>query len=530
MFERPDLLWLLLATPLFALPGVYAIGRGRRAGGVLEATTRSLAYAALVILIAGLEFPAHIAARRMSVVAVMDESRSIAPDQLAWMRARVASLAGAMNPKDRLAVVGFGSDAKLLAPLGDPRLLGAINAPVNGGATDLESALTTALGIFPDATEKRLVLLSDGNQTEGDALSEAPALAADGVRIFAASPPPSSLPRVALTAVKIPPAVRAYERFAVRIDIENEAQAPVDGRLTLADNGRLAGEQGVTLRPGINRFELPYQIDHPGANQLSVALHVPRPVTATNAKADAAVSVLDTPNILIVSNDRIKSLADALRLRHYKVDETTSDTLSVNPAAYLSYQAIILGDITARSLRPGVQKALSHYVADLGGGLIATGGTMLDGKFKGSDLEKILPVTFRPQPPPPTREPVAVYLLIDRSNSMSYDSRDPEVRNFQRIRYAKRAAVALLNQLDDTDFAGVIAFDSQPYVLSHLRPVGEDRAQLVDRIERLQPGGGTDFKQALEIAEREILRSGLAVRQVILLTDGDTNREYHDHD
>jgi hypothetical protein len=113
---------------------------------------------------------------------------------------------------------------------------------------------------------------------------------------------------------------------------------------------------------------------------------------------------------------------------------------------------------------------------------------------------------------------------------MSYDSRYPAVRDGERIRYAKEAAIALLRQLDDTDFAGVIAFDSQPYVLAHLQPLGDDRTELENRIDRLQPGGGTDFKDALEIAEREILQSNIPVRQVILLTDGDTNRQYHDHD
>jgi hypothetical protein len=104
------------------------------------------------------------------------------------------------------------------------------------------------------------------------------------------------------------------------------------------------------------------------------------------------------------------------------------------------------------------------------------------------------------------------------------------VRNNERIRYAKAAAIALLRQLDDTDFAGVIAFDSQPYVLAHLEPLGENRAELENRIERLEPGGGTDFKEALEIAMREVLESAIPVRQVFLLTDGDTNRQYHDHD
>ena len=177
-----------------------------------------------------------------------------------------------------------------------------------------------------------------------------------------------------------------------------------------------------------------------------------------------------------------------------------------------------------------MQAALAHYVGDYGGGLIVTGDALRDEKFHQGELEKALPITFIPQPPPPSREPIAVYLLIDRSNSMSYNSRYPAVRDGERIKYAKEAAVALINQLDDTDYAGVIAFDSEPYVLSHLRPVGEDRAELTRRIERLEPGGGTDFKESLEIAKREILGSGIPVHQVILLTDGDTNRQYHDHD
>jgi len=191
---------------------------------------------------------------------------------------------------------------------------------------------------------------------------------------------------------------------------------------------------------------------------------------------------------------------------------------------------VILADVPAPALPDEVQQALRRYVADLGGGVIVTGEALEDDRFEHGALESVLPIKFRPQPRPPSREPIAIYLCIDRSNSMSYNSRFPAVRDSERIRYAKQSAIALLRQLDDTDFAGVIAFDSQPYVLSRLHPLGEDRASLEDRIERLEPGGGTDFKEALEIAERDILDSRIAVRQIILLTDGDTNRQYHDHD
>jgi Ca-activated chloride channel family protein len=530
VFDRPLLLWLLILLPLAVAPGLLAFARGRRLAGALEMVVRGLAFAAIVLLLAGLEFPIRVGAGNTAVVALVDESRSIAPDQAAWIRERVSALARAMDPRDRLAVIGFGRDTHLTAPLGDPRLLGPIDQPVDSGGTNLEAALTTALGIFPVDAEKRIVLLSDGNQTEGNAMAEVPALAEDGVRIYAAAPPPSALKRVAVTALAGPDVVRAYSRFALRLDIESEAHELLAGKLTLYKNGKAAGEQMVNLRPGLNRFELPYQLDNPGAYDLSVALSIPEPAAMINSRASASVSVLETPHVLLAGIAPGKSIIDALKLRHYRVEVVTPSALPVSAFAYLPYQAVVLADVSASSLSPATQGALDRYVSDLGGGLLVTGATMLDGNFKGSELEKILPVRFRPQPPPPTREPIAVYLCIDRSNSMSYNSRDPEVRDGERIRYAKRAAIALLNQLDDTDFVGVIAFDSQPYVLAHLKPLGEDRAQLLDRIQRLEPGGGTDFKEALEIAEREILTSGLSVRQVILLTDGDTNREYHDHD
>ena len=251
---------------------------------------------------------------------------------------------------------------------------------------------------------------------------------------------------------------------------------------------------------------------------------------ALNPRVEAAISVTGAPRILIASATPPESLVTALKLRNYAIDFVSPRSLSEHPVDYLPYQLVILDDVPEGSLTPAAQHALNRYVADYGGGLVATGDTLREENLAGGELEKALPVKFVPQPPPPSREPIAVYLCIDRSNSMSYDSRYPAVRDGERIRYAKQAAIALLRQLDDTDFAGVIAFDSQPYVLAHLQPLGEDRAELENRIDRLQPGGGTDFKEALEIAEREILQSGIPVRQVILLTDGDTNRQYQDHD
>jgi Mg-chelatase subunit ChlD len=530
MFERPLLLSLLIAAPLAAAPGWFAMAAGRRLYGALSLALRLATFAALVLMLAGIRLPERVAANRMAVVVAIDQSRSIAPDQRAWMARRLAEIRRSMSLRDRLAVVAFGRDARLAAPLGDPRLAAPDNAGIDPNATDIAGAITTAEGVFAPADEKRLVLLTDGDETEGQAADELPAMSEEGVRIFTAAPPPPAVARVAVTDFKAPGVVRAQTSFALGLDIESEAPKPAEAAINLSIGDQPVGSQKVVLAPGINRFKLPYKADRPGAYLMKAEIRVQPPLDAINPSAETAVSVISPPHVLVVGLNPPESLLAALRMRNYDVKMAGPHGLPSRPGDYLAYQAVIIANAPAETLDEGAQRALSHYVADFGGGLVVTGDTLRDWKFHGGTLEKILPITFEPQPPPPSREPIAVYLLIDRSNSMSYNSRYPAVRDGERIRYAKEAAIALLNQLDDTDYGGVIAFDSEPYVLGHLRPLGEDRDELEGRVQRLEPGGGTDFKDALEIAEREIIGSGLSVREVILLTDGDTNRQYHDHD
>ena len=57
------------------------------------------------------------------------------------------------------------------------------------------------------------------------------------------------------------------------------------------------------------------------------------------------------------------------------------------------------------------------------------------------------------------------------------------------MRYAQQAATELLNQLQNSDLTGVIAFDSEPYMLAPLAPLAENRAELLSKIgERQEPG------------------------------------------
>src|SRR5204863_477056 len=97
--------------------------------------------------------------------------------------------------------------------------------------------------------------------------------------------------------------------------------------------------------------------------------------------------------------------------------------------------------------------------------------------------------------------------LIDRSNSMGYAS-GPDLQYGAKMEYAKRAALAVVDQLGPRDLVGAIAFDSEPYELGPLLPLAEGRAALTAKIRQLRYGGGTDFKEALDRARRSLVAAG----------------------
>ena len=99
MFERPELLWLLLAMPLVVAPGLMALRAGRRAAGAGAAALRTSLFVILVALLAGMRLPLKTPAQRMSVVVAMDASHSIAPDQFQWMHHQLEALRAAMSPR-----------------------------------------------------------------------------------------------------------------------------------------------------------------------------------------------------------------------------------------------------------------------------------------------------------------------------------------------------------------------------------------------------------------------------------------------
>lgn len=519
---------LLLALPLL----LVAARRGTR----LAIACRAFAGVAVVLVLAGAYVERTRPQAGACVVAAVDTSASVGAAATARARAFLERLTPALGPHDLLGAIAFASRARVLArPAAEHRtvdeLLPSIEAVgAESGETDIAAALTTAATLCPDETQSALLLFTDGNETTGSALAEA-TLTANALPTFPLLPDETAMPAAVVRRLLAPRL--APERATVPLEavVESRAAEPSHAVLELAANGERLTSLALDLPSGVSVVEVPYRARGAGQYLLEARLILPGAPAPPFAGAHAALAVTHPLQVLVVSEHENPVIATALAERGMHVELIAPPVFASRVPRLDAYHLVVLDDVARTAFADAALAALADWVAR-GGGLVATGGEHLfgDARWNGTPLDHVLPVDLEAQTPEPQeREPIALYLVIDRSNSMGYSSTQAMVHNGEKMEYAKRAALAVLDQLGPKDLVGAIAFDSLPTELGALRPVGESRSALATKIQQLQYGGGTDFKDALDDARRHLIESGRRVRHIILLTDGDTNRGAEDH-
>ncbi|NIO42345.1 MAG: VWA domain-containing protein [Burkholderiales bacterium] len=177
----------------------------------------------------------------------------------------------------------------------------------------------------------------------------------------------------------------------------------------------------------------------------------------------------------------------------------------------MRYDALILSDVPANQFSPEAMRSVESYVRDHGGGLVFAGGENTFGEkgYSESPIEDLLPVEFKAQE---KRKDIALVIAIDRSYSMKG----------RKMEYAKEAARAALDVLEEQHQFAVVAFDSQPYIAVPMHQVRSKR-KAEAQISRIQASGQTNIYPALGIVYRLLRDADARTKHVILLSDGDTH-------
>lgn len=523
-------LWLLA----FAAIGWFLYwGRYKGDWPLLVVVLRCVAWVAAVAVVAGVHLRVPLPELPRTIVALVDRSASIDEVGRRWQEQLLYELDRRKSPKDDLAVVVFAGQARVARwPEAGVSTTPLVAAP-EPEATNLSAAFEAARRLLPDNRERKLVLLSDGNETRGNVASLLPVLRGGNTPVYPLIPPREQQHATGVAQLIVPKFAPAHTMVPVRaLLLHHQSAAPATLRLWI--NDVMYESRTVELQPGTIPVTLQWLGKEPGAYRVTLEVEPHRGVYPVGAARESAeVTLTAVPRVLVVTPRAYSPLFAAARAQEFEVRRLRPDQVRARSLDWDAFHAVVWEEPTGQ-IAQAVWTELRRYV-ERGGGLAIVGGetTFGDLRLRSTDLASLSPVTFEPRRPPrPEREPLSLVVLIDRSNSMGYHIHDRMRRSDEesKLSYARRATLALVSQLRDSDRVGVIAFDSQMYEVAPLAPLAQNRGLLEHNVARLQPGGGTDFYDALQRATAELTRQRLRLGHIILLTDGDTNRSPAEHE
>ena len=503
---RPELLLLGLAL-IAATLGVsraarHHLSRGRRRASLI---VRSVILASLVLALAGLHL--ELPVDRLTTVFVVDMSDSVGAaghsQSLAYLREALAK----RGQSDQAAVVAFGGDAlveRLPSELAD---IDQITSVPTRGATDIGGALRLASALFPDETQKRIVLISDGNDTTGQGQSEAALAASQGVRIETYAIGLGGADEVILQTLHTPDTARVGDDIQADATISSTVAQPATVRL-YAD-GSQVGVQQVQLAAGLTRVSFSVHATEAGFHTFRAVVEAARDTFGQNDRADSDTVVKGDPRILVVSDDPIVSsaLSSALQTEHQTVSLVGSDAVPSDLAALASFDSIVLVDVPAARLGAETMAALQVYVRDVGHGLVMIGGqdSYGAGGYAKTPIEATLPVDMDVHDR--TKQPdIALVVVIDESGSMAAchcntANRDTgsAIAGVPKVDIGKEAILRAVSALTERDEFGVVAFNQNAHWVIDTAPL-TSVDDVEARIAGIKPDGQTNIFAGLSAA------------------------------
>jgi uncharacterized membrane protein len=514
--------WLLAGLALvpmiwLARRNLAALGSGRRAAAV---TLRTLAVLLLVILLAR---PMLVrTSRRTTVIAVVDRSQSI-PAELGEAALDYLSRAAAAGAGDnQLAIVDVAEAASISKLPSTDRSVRRRNTTLTGQQSRLASGIEMAMAIAPPDTATRILLLTEGNETEGDLKEAAKTAAANRIPIDVLPLPYRYESEVLFKRVAAPPRARSGQTVSLRFILNSTAA--VRGKLLLTLNGK-----PVDLAPDSPEVAVPVELKE-GTNVKTISLPVgvrgmhnfeavfvpddPRQDRiAENNRASAVTYVAGPGQILVIDADNTSAepLLRALKTTDMNVRYSVVGELPDNLAMLMDTDAIVLANVDCGSFSFAQQEMLCRYVTDLGGGLVMVGGpsSFGAGGWIGSPVAEILPVDL--DPPQKKQLPKGALVLIMHACEMA-----------QGNYWGKKVAMSAVGTLSRLDLAGILSYDWQGAKdwVYPLGPVG-DKDNVVAAIEQMVMGDMPSLHDHLQNAYDALVKCDAAQKHVIVISDGD---------
>ena len=525
-FEAP--LALLLLIPALVLTFALHAGARRRMGAGRRRAAlllRTVVLVALVFAIAG--FQLVLPVDRLATVFVVDHSDSVGnagrSDALAFLRETLKE----KPPGDVAGIVAFGKDALVERLPSELEEIDRLASTPVKSATDVGAALRLATALFPDDAQKRIVLLSDGNDTTGSGQAEGALAASRGVEIETRQIGLGDADEVVVERLTTPSTARLGESIEAVAEIRSSVAQ--QATVFLFADGTEVASQPVRLDAGITRVTFDVKPTDAGFHTFRVRVEAARDTFSENDRADSNTIVKGEPRTLVLAgNDLVAAeLVRALESQRQQVDTIVPEALPTDFAGLATYDSIVVVDVPRIRLSDRQLAALQVYVRDLGKGLVMVGGpdSYGAGGFQKTPLEETLPVDMgvRDRQKQPD---IALVIVIDASGSMAAchcntfeRGTGAGIAGVQKVDIGKEAILRAAAAMTERDELGVVSFNEAAHWVVRTQPLGSV-GDLQGQISGIRADGQTNIFAGLDQAVQSLEGVQATRRHIILLTDG----------
>ncbi len=517
---RPLYLGLFLLAPILWIVRRFTLSDLPQVQQHFTSLLRAVLIALLAIALSRVvftEFESHV-----TTVVLVDVSASMPDEAITEAQAYIEKAYAEKGEGNDLRVVTFAKEPRVLEIAPGSTNLPPIARPADEEerlGSNVQDAMRLAYGLFPQDHVKRIVVISDGNQTDGDLLGETYNARDYGIKVFAKTFEFEARPEALVKGFEFPDDVKVGEPFTLKVEAYTTRAAK--GRFKLWQNEFVDGEQTVDLEPGLNVIEFRTSVYEQGTRRYKVNMTLEDAASVdtfgpNNTYSDA-IEVKGKPKVLYIEGDPSRGrryLVPALTKENIDVELRPSTGLPSTLAGYENFDAVVLSDVPGYKVTHQKMKVAEQYVRTKGGGFIMVGGenSFGPGGWSRTPMEQMLPVSFDGEKSRDTPS-LALLLVIDKSGSMQGT----------RIEMAKEAAKAAVEVLQRNDKVGVIAFDDGYDEIVPMQSAA-NRVRILSDLSRLRTSGGTNIAVALQAAYLKLLETRASVKHVILLTDGKDDR------
>lgn len=434
------------------------------------------------------------------------------------LAAAIETAAAEKNDSQMAGVYSFAEDFQTLLPLS--KELGPLPLDSTQSSqrhTNIEQALELAANSGDPDLATRLVLLSDGNETQGSALESLARIPSDRVQIDVLPIEQKAEGDAAIASFETPADafVGESQPFSVTIPSDKDAE----GQLVFSLDDVEFSRQDISLVGGQNLFSYSFPAVKEGLVKYEARLELEQDGFIENNEMASLTEVEGNPELLVVSGSEGSPIPGLVDSSNIRITELPAEELPSNLSSILKYDAIIFDNVSGTAIGAQQMNVIEQAVQQFGVGFMMAGGDQsygLGGYFK-TPIERILPVEMEVKGKHELPS-LGLVIVMDRSGSMSG----------VKMELAKEAAARSLELLREDDTVGVIAFDDKPWQIIPTEKLGDPK-EAIEKVLSVTPGGGTEIYTSLEEAYAQLENLKLQRKHIILLTDGQsaTSNDYN---